>query len=422
MEKLISKMQKFLIPLSNKLSGNRYLNALSNCFQMIMPVIIIGSFACLFAFIDIPVWQNFIKGNGLDVIFMTVQSLTLSCLSLYTILALPYCLAKNLDLQQPFTYSIMSLVAFLLVTPTELYQSIPTEWLGHPGLFTAIVVGFLVPTFVKFLLDHDVRIKMPKSVPPIVSQAFETLVPFILVVVIAMALSTAFAHTSYGSVHNAIYTIIQMPLKNIGLTLPAYLFIQIMTTLFMYCGIHGSTILNLIQPLTLAASAENLAALQAGTPNAELPNIITSSFALFIQPGGIGASLCIAALCAFAAKSQKLKSIGKISFVPSLFNISEPVLFGLPCLLNPIAFIPFMLCPIWNTITSYLAIKLGFVAHLTGVDPSWTVPQLLSGFLSGGWSCALLQLINIIVNFVIWYPFFKILDNQALEEEKKIAE
>ena len=418
MDKFMDTLQKKLMPLAHKIGNIKFLSALGATFQILLPVILIGSFACLGAFLNIEPWQNFIANTGLNMIFMTIQSLTLSIITLYVAFILPYQYAAKIGIN-PLSTAITSFMTFLLLTPHELYTSIPTTWLGYPGMFTAMIVAALVVLFTKFLLDKKIYLRMPAGVPPIVEDSFASLVPAIFCMVIATIISTVLAKTSFGSIHQIIYSFIQTPLQGIGLSYPAYLFVQILSTLFMFCGIHGNSIFGIISPLTLTASAENLEALAAGLT---APNIIIDSFSVLCQPGGIGGTLGLAFLLAFVAKSPRLKTLGKMSLIPAVFGINEPLLFGIPILLNPILLIPYILNPIICTTISYLSISLGITPRLSGVIVNWTMPQVISGFLAQGIPTAILQVFLIILTTVIWYPFFKLVDKQILAEEGQISE
>ncbi|MDO4198332.1 MAG: PTS transporter subunit EIIC [Erysipelotrichaceae bacterium] len=415
MEKFIEKLQTWLMPIANKISEMQFLGALGATFQILLPVILIGSFACLGAFLDIAAWQNFVGSTGLNMVFMKTQSLSLSIIALYVAIVLPYEYAKRLsDDINPISAAVVSFMAFLMVTPHELYTALPTTWFGYPGLFGAMIVTYLVVRFMKLLIDKKVYIKMPAGVPAFVEASFKSIVPAVLVAVIAMTVETLMEGTSYGSIHQVIYSLVQTPLQSLGLTLPAYLFVQILSTLFMFCGIHGNSIFSIITPLTMAASAQNLEAYAA---NSALPNIITSSFSVFCQPGGIGCTFALAFLLAFAAKSKRLKTLGRMSVVPAIFGINEPLIFGIPILLNPMLFIPYVLSPIVCTCTSYFSMALGIVPRPTGVEVNWTMPQFVSGFLAQGWQSVVLQIVNVLITAAIWYPFFKMVDKQITEEE-----
>ena len=414
MEKFINSLQKGLMPMANKLSDNNYLSALGRAFQLLLPVIIIGSFACLGAFLDIPFWQNFVGSTGLQVVFMQIQSVTLSLIALYTVIVFPFQYAEKLKVN-PISASIVTLISFLLITPTELYTNIPQQWLGYTGLFAALILTGLVVKLMQFMYEKKIYIRMPEGVPSIIEDAFASLVPAIVVVILSVILAKLVALTSFENVHQVIYTLIQTPLQGFGLSLPAYLTMQIVCTLLMFCGIHGNTVFSLYTPITMAASVENLAALSAGEP---LPNIITSSFSVLCQPGGIGGTFGLAFLLAFAAKSKRLKALGKMSIIPAIFGINEPLIFGIPILLNPLLFIPYVLNPIVCTVLSYVSIATGITPHLTGVEVNWTMPQFISGFIAQGWQTTVLQIVLVSLTTLIWFPFFKIVDRQITEEEE----
>lgn len=413
MNKFMEGLQKRLMPIANKLSTVKYLSALGATFQILLPIILIGSFACLGAFLDIPAWQAFVTNTGLNMVFMTMQSLTLSIIGLYVAIILPYQYALKLGMK-PLSVTITSVMTFLLLTPHELYTSIPTQWLGYTGLFTVMIVSAFVVRFTKLLIDKKLYVRMPEGVPPMVEESFAALVPALFCAIIAITIETLVAKTSFGSVHQIIYSFIQTPLQGFGLSFPAYLCVQVLSTLFMFCGIHGNSIFGIISPLTLAASAENLEALKAGL---QAPNIIIDSFSVLCQPGGIGGTFGLAFIMAFTAKSKRLKMLGKMSIIPAFFGINEPLLFGIPILLNPLLFIPYVLNPIVCTTISYLSIAIGITPRLSGVIVNWTMPQVISGFLAEGVPTAILQVLLIAITTLIWIPFFKLVDKQTLTEE-----
>ncbi len=413
MNKFMEALQNKLMPIAHRISNVKFLSALGATFQLLLPIILIGSFACLGAFLDIPAWQAFVTGTGLANVFMTVQSLTLSIIALYVAFVLPYQYASKLGMK-PLSAAITSFMTFLILTPHELYTNIPTQWLGYAGLFTAMIVSACVIRLTKLLMDKKFYLRMPEGVPPMVEESFAALVPALLCAVLAIVIAAALAATSFGSIHQIIYSFIQAPLQGIGLSYPAYLFVQILSTLFMFCGIHGNSIFGVISPITLAASAENLEALANGLP---APNIIIDSFSLLCQPGGIGGTFGLAFLMAFTGKSKRLKTLGRMSVIPAFFGINEPLLFGIPILLNPLLFIPYILNPIICTTISYLSIALGITPRLSGVTVNWTMPQIISGFLAQGIPTAILQIVLILVTTLIWIPFFKMVDRQTVKEE-----
>ncbi|NMC45496.1 MAG: PTS sugar transporter subunit IIC [Chloroflexi bacterium] len=419
MDKFLDKIQKFVVPLSEKISSIKFLRALAETMMVIMPVTVVGSFACLFAFIDFVPWQNFLTANPtVKMIFMNTQSWTLSIIALYVILILPYRYAEHLEIKEKINVVPLAVASFLLLTPTELYTSIPSEWLGHQGMFSAMIIGYIVTRTCKFFLDKKITIKMPAGVPKFVENTFTVLIPGAVVILVSAVVGQLLSKTAIGNFHNIIYTVVQLPLKGVGLSFPSLLLEEILMTLFMFCGIHGTVAGTYMTPILTAANVENLAAFTAGEP---LPNIITTGFQHSIQAGGIGATLGLAILLVVFAKSERFKKLGGLAIVPQIFNIGEPLLFGIPIMLNPILFIPYMGGVIVNTFIAYYSVYFGIVGRFTGVDVSWTLPMGLNGFLA----CSkpiqgmLLQLVLVVVDMLIWYPFVKIIDKQALAEEKK---
>ena len=150
-----------------------------------------------------------------------------------------------------------------------------------------------------------------------------------------------------------------------------------------------------------------------------MQNIWTTGLMNSIQAGGIGATLGLAIVLVFFAKSKRYKQLSRMAIVPQIFNIGEPLLFGIPIMLNPLLFIPYMGGVIVNTFVAYFSVYFGIVARFSGVDVSWTLPTGIQGLLSNTKPIEglLLQLVIVALDMLIWYPFVKIIDKQALEEE-----
>jgi len=225
--------------------------------------------------------------------------------------------------------------------------------------------------------------------------------------------------TSMGTFHNLIYVILQTPFKKVGLSLVGALVTEVTATLAMFVGLHPGTIVGIVDPLRTAADLENLAAWQAGLP---LPNIITGGYYAGLALIGAGGSAlaCTLAVLLFS-KSERYKSIGKIALIPGIFGIGEPILFGLPVMLNPMFFIPWIGVTIINQLYAYSAIALGLVGRFTGVSVSWTVPIILNPILTNSTPirAAIAQAILVVIDLIIWYPFIKAADKKALLAEQK---
>lgn len=119
------------------------------------------------------------------------------------------------------------------------------------------------------------------------------------------------------------------------------------------------------------------------------------------------------------AKSSQMKSISKLAFIPGLFNINEPIIFGLPIVFNPYLLFPFIVVPVIAMIITYFAIAIGFMAPLSAIQVPWTTPPILAGLLLDGWQGAVIQIINLLMATIVYLPFVKLQDNVYLKEEQE---
>lgn len=416
MDNFVKKIERFLMPVSEKIGKIFFLQALGQTMQIILPVYVVGGFATLLAFIDIGFWQTLLTNVPfLKVMFMTTQSLTLSIVSLYMVLVLPYRYALQLQTKNPFGVIPINLACFLLVTPTELYTNIPSEWLGYKGMFTAMIVSFLVVRVYSLFMKKGLVIKMPESVPTFVSEAFASLLPALVIVPVFALIGQLFAMTSLKSLHQAIYTLIQLPLQGVGSSFGSYMLYIIVATMSFFFGIHGMSITSVWSPIVEANSLQNLDAFSKGLPAINLFDKGTAATALI---GGMTCTLSVVLVVVLLMKSKRMREVGKVSLVPGIFNIGEPILFGLPIMLNPVFLIPFFSTAVVNGVVSWVTRAIGFVQY-TGLDPSWTIPMVAKAFFISQTPvrAAIVQLGLIIIDAFIWYPFLKVVDRKYLKEE-----
>ena len=229
-----------------------------------------------------------------------------------------------------------------------------------------------------------------------------------------------FSYTPFETAQNFIYTVIQQPLTVLGSGLPATIVAVLLVQFFWFFGLHGQIIVNSVfDPIWFALNDQNLKAFQAGE---ELPNIITKQFidTFLVGMGGSGMTLAVIVLIFLIGRSRQIKELGKLGAPPGLFNVNEPIIFGLPIIMNPLVLIPWLLAPVVVTIITYTAMSIGLVPKPAGVIVPWTTPIGLSGFLATGnaWQGAVMQIFNLFVVMAIWWPFLKILDKQYYEREK----
>lgn len=417
MEKLTSALEKYMTPFANKVSSIKFLQAIARTMTAILPVTVVGGFACLFAFMDIPFWTAFLgKFPALQVMFMTIQSLTLSIISLYVVIILPYRYCQQLEVENALGGIVINLASFLLVTPTELYANIPCAWLGHKGMFTAFIVSYVTTRIYALFYKKGFTIKMPESVPSYVGDSLASLIPALVIVPLFGILGAFMSTTSFGSIHQLIYDVIQAPLQNVGSTFPSFLLFGLTATLSFFCGIHGQSTTAAWVPIYQANNMVVIDEIAAGATRNSV--IFNSGTMATMYMGGMTMTLGATILVAFIMRSKRMKTVGRVAIGPQLFNIGEPILFGLPIMLNPAFLLPVVLSAIANATISWVTCAAGFVVY-TGLDPSWTIPMIIKSFFISTTpiQCALVQAIILVVDMVIWYPFLKMQDRKFLSEE-----
>ncbi|MFT4004682.1 MAG: PTS cellobiose transporter subunit IIC, partial [Lacrimispora sp.] len=426
---MLSKLESVLMPLAEKIGKNKYLIAIRDGFLLSMPLLIVGSFFLLIANFPIPGWTDFwarFFGENWDSYFAKPTDATFSIMAVLAVVGIGYSFSEQMKVDRLFGAAV-SLVCWFLIMPYKILvndtavSGIPLGWVGSKGIFVGILAAFLSVHIYAWVNKKGWIIKMPDGVPPTVAKSFSALIPAGVSVLVFFILNIVFAMTPYGNAFNFVFTILQTPLLKLGNTLPAMVIAYIFLHLFWFFGVNGGSVVGAVfNPILQTLSAENLTAFQAGQP---LPNIISQQFQdLFATFGGCGSTLSLLIAMLFFCRSKRIKELGKLAFIPGLFGINEPIVFGLPILLNPMMLIPFMLVPTINIVISYFCMSIGLVPLCSGVAIPWTMPVILSGFLATGWQGAILQLLLLILGVFIYMPFIKMMDKQYMEDETKTTE
>jgi len=313
----------------------------------------------------------------------------------------------------PIQCGLISLASFLMmVAPiTE------ANYLDATGLFTAILIGVITPEVYRFFKSRGALIKMPPGVPPAVTMAFRGLVPasfmFVLIWFVRWVMNWDVPTMIYTALSGVIWA---------GDTLPAAVLAEFMVTLFWIVGLHGDLIVgSVVGPLQTIYIAENIAAKEAGLP---LPHIYVDPFRSFYSvPGGTGCTMALTLLY-LRSKSKRLREIGRLELIPGIFNINEPIVFGTPIVLNPMLSIPYVISGVFNTFIAYILTMIGFAGRFYVLVP-WTTPAPIGAFLSAGGDIGagiLSFLCEFVFPAIIYYPFFKMLEEQEVERERGKAE
>ncbi len=321
----------------------------------------------------------------------------------------------------------ISLVSWFLIMPYEIMfndevvSGIPLGWVGSRGIFVGIICAFAAVHIYSWVDKKGWVIKMPDGVPPTVEKSFAALIPAGVSLSVFFVINIVFAMTPFENAFNFVFVILQTPLLKLGNTLPAMVIAYIFLHFFWFFGVNGGSVVGAVfNPILQTLSAENLAALQAGQA---MPNIICQQFQdLFATFGGAGSTLSLLIAMLLFCHSKRVKELGKLALVPGIFGINEPIIFGLPILLNPLMLVPFMLVPTINIIISYFCMSIGLVPLCTGVAIPWTMPVIVSGFLATGWQGSVLQALLLVLGVFIYMPFIKMMDKQYLADENKAVE
>lgn len=427
MQKFMSWMETHMMPLAANLGNNKYLKAISSGFIAIMAATIVGSMFTLLGNLPIEGWTNWLSETGLSSLLALPGYCTTDLIAIYAVFFIAYNLARTFDVEGTGA-GLSCLVSFFIITgrtsvttEASVLSVLDSTYLGAKGLFSAMIIALIGARIYVAVVKKGWVIKLPDSVPPNVANSFTSLIPAFIVVTVFLVVAFACSFTSYGNLHTMIFTIIQANLMRfIGNNIFSWLFFNLMTNILWFFGLHGGNIVGSItNPIYTPLSLENLAAFEAGQET--MPYIITGAFTKSFTFGGVGSMFGLAILMCFFAKSQHYKTLGKLSLPTTFFFINEPLLFGIPVVLNPLLFIPLMFTtPILGTLT-YFVMKIGLVPIPHGLQIPWTTPPVINGFLQGGWGLALWELLMVLATIAIWYPFFKMGDKVALQEEKKNA-
>ncbi len=335
-------------------------------------------------------------------------------MTIFVSLGVAYSLAKAYKMDG-ITSAVLSLMSFLLIAAPAKDGALSMSHMGGTGIFTAVMCAFFSVELYRFMKKHNITIRMPEQVPPAIARSFEVLLPVLAIFITLYPLSL-FVQTQYDMLIPDAVMAVFKPLISASNSLPAIIGALLLCQLLWFAGIHGAAIVvGLLSPIFLTNIGANIEAFVAGEP---IPNVFTQPFwDFYIFIGGSGATLALVMLMSFS-RSVHLKSIGRMSAVPGFFQINEPVIFGSPVVMNPTLFIPFVFAPVINATIAYFAVHVGFVGMGVATTP-WTTPALIGASWGSGWTFApvLLVIGLLILDLIIYFPFFKMFEKQMLEQE-----
>ncbi|MCI8628882.1 MAG: PTS cellobiose transporter subunit IIC [Firmicutes bacterium] len=420
------KMEEPIMVIGEKLNNNTILKILRDAFMLAFPLTIFGSITLVIA--NLPFLDKLLGAERLAILqnmLNPASAVTMSIATVFIVLGIGYYFSKDQKVDALFGAAV-ALAAFLVLTPLEVITEneevvsnvFSIDRLGAKSMFVGMFVAFFsAALYCKFVKKNFV-IKMPASVPPAVSKSFAALIPAILTLTIFLIVRIIFTFTPWGNIHDFVFQIVQAPLTSLGKGIIPTIIAIFAIQLLWFFGLHEQIIVNsVLDPIWNTLSLENIDAYRAGEM---LPNIVTKQFmeSFTVSLGGTGMTLVVLIIILTMMKSKQLRGVGKLAAPAGIFNVNEPCIFGLPIVLNPTIAIPWILAPMVSTLVAYLAMATGIVPLTTGVSVPWTVPVFISDILAtnsirGG----LLQLVQMAIVGIIWFPFLKTWDKSILKEE-----
>lgn len=413
-ESKLTQLMNKLYPYTKNIATNRPLNAINKAFISIMPATVIGSLFILIKNLPFNNYTAWLEKSGLSDILNLASGATIDILSIYLAFFISYHLVESYQ-HQGHGAGLISTVCFFLVTGRT-NNGYDITYLGSNGMFSAIFISITVGYLYIKIINRHMQIQLPKNVPAQVHRSFEAIIPSFIIIFIFLVITALIAKTPYGNLNTMVYTFIQSTLMKImGNNIFSFIFFNLIACLLWWFGIHGGNVVGFITtPVYTSLSLQNQMAYQAGqTP----PNIISGAFNKCFTSGGVGSMLSLSILMIIFSKSKKYKLLGRISLPTCIFYINEPLLFGVPIVMNPLFFIPLTLTTPTLSVLTYFVMKIGLIPIPNGAQVPWTTPPVIYGFLQGSWKIALWEVISIILAMLMWYPFFTIADRQAYKEE-----
>lgn len=431
MKSITEKLTNTIGKAAEKLGNQIHLLALRDAFATIMPFMILAGFVTLINWVILdPGSSPLVKIINPDTlatlqqVAMPIGDATLGIMTLLIVVTIALQLSKYRQYDNPIAAILTSLVAFFVVTPMSIsvvpdgmetaitVGGIDSGFIGASGMFVGIIVGLVATDiFIKLTQVDKFKINITGQIPPSVISSFNVLIPIILTVfsftILNFALNMAFNLT----LSDIISIVITTPLSYVTTGLFGFVLITSIANLFFGFGIHQAVIsASLLDPFLLQNMSENMTAY---ANNEEIPHIINMAFKdTFAVMGGSGNTIALLIAIFIFGRRQDYKDIAKLSTTPAIFNISEPIIFGLPIVFNVSLIIPFVLAPIFSLVTAYYATYFGIIDPVV-VQTPWTTPPLISAFLAtaGDWKAVVLQALIIVATVFIYLPFLRIDEN-----------
>lgn len=421
-----------IIPGIMKLINTKGVQSIKDGMIYSMPLLIVGSIFLILANFPVQGVVTFLETTGIKAVMDQAYGATFNISAMIAVIGISYNYVK-LEGQEPLGGAMVALGTFILLMPSyvitpggEVVSGIINKtWTSGQGMIGALIIGLLVGYGYSWFLKKNIRIKMPQGVPAGVSNAFAALIPGAAIILVATLLHGIATLGFQTTVMDAIYNVIQTPLQGMTDSLGGALLMCFAGPFLWVFGVHGSTVVGGIMGGLLRANGlANQAILDSGLELtiANGGHIVTQQFYdQFINVTGAGITIGLVLYMVAFAKSKQLKTLGKLELVPAIFGINEPILFGIPVVMNPLLAVPFVAMPLISCLVQYFALYLGICPLYGAIEVPWTCPPVISGFLVGDWRTALLQIVIFFLSFLVYLPFIRRIDKMNLKQEEEAA-
>lgn len=426
-----ANMQSFVdkfVDFSARLANQVHLRSLRDAFAAVMPIFILAGLAVLVNNVLFP-WV--LEGEPLVRFKVWGEAVINGTLNIAALLIAPmtaWSLARNRNFDNPVSAVVIALSSYIMMMPMHLEvvpdgakatvtvsQMLSFANIGSTGIFAGVIIGLLsTELFTRIAGIEKLNISLGENVPPAVGKSFSALIPTIITLSTFAVIAAVLANVLHTDLIHLITTLIQQPLRLINTSLPGTIFIYSFGNFLFTLGIHQSVVNGVIlEPFLLINTNENMLAFASGQP---IPHIINNIFVpTFGMIGGTGSTISLLLAIFIFSRQKSAKQVARLSISPGLFNINEPVIFGLPIVFNLPLMIPFVLLPAIGIYFAWLCTTLGWMSRCVVMIP-WTTPPILSAWLAtaGDWRAVVVQLIIIVFGVFFYLPFLKIAERVAL--------
>ncbi|MGM0219400.1 PTS sugar transporter subunit IIC [Enterococcus sp. AZ126] len=443
MEALERFLNKFIGPIAQKMNNSKFFSALAEAFMRTTPITLGIALLMIIGNFPISAWIDFLAKTGMNVHFNAALGATINLLSVYVTFNFAYIYSKK-EGHDPLPAGLLAIGSFFLLMPQTIQtytlektvtefpaqvvvsasnnvEAFASNYTGGSGLFVAIMVGYFTAILYSFFIRKNLIIKMPDTVPSNVSESLSPAILSGIILALFFIVRVLFSFTPFGNIFEFITTLIQTPLQALTGSPIAIILIYTLANTLWFFGIHPNMVYGVVMPVMTANLLANMTAYQQ---HRELP-YLTMAIVAFVCGnafGGQGSTYGLV-ISMFTAKSERYKQLFKLAGPPVIFNVNEPLIFGMPLMLNPFFFIPMIASPLlMGSVAWGLLSILDFSKYNPLIALPWTTPAPIVMALKGGFNYLIIFFIVLCINILIWYPFFKMADRKEYELEQEIAQ